>query len=475
MKAKSPFAMKSPLLAYKSDMRGNYANPKYVKEELVGVKIGEALTKAGTDIFSGLTTKPKSESGDGGGSGGDVINNITLNGSNGESVSNADTDLNRRTEVLEEQGSGGFSGQSAQDLLGRNLTTKESKWKDDEVKRLGGIQQYRDHYKIGKEKDKFHTETTNEYENQKLTKTTFRDLLKNPISMKGSPNKLIGDTMDPYGQINPGAVPPNQAQNDLGAQPIISADGSPVKHNTGAAGAIGNAYSLAGGVAGIGQRISNQAQQRAAKSQQSGSGIFGTIAQAASQGVSAVGSISQQINNQAQQRAADAGGSTGVDPFLPPPNQVAETGSYGGGGDRILEMDSNPVGNQSIGRDTNLTSQLFGSGQRASMLAMKGTPLHDKGHADDYEGHTHRKKGGSYKEGDYMDETDMETSYPKLHTQDVGEIKRDKKSQFMVSKNEDYNPTKIDTIRPLKGKEFKMGWGDAERNISTNPKYKKSK
>jgi hypothetical protein len=70
MKSKSPFAMKSPLLAYKSDMRGNYANPKYVKEELVGVKIGEALTKAGTDIFSGLTAKPKSESGDGSGSGG---------------------------------------------------------------------------------------------------------------------------------------------------------------------------------------------------------------------------------------------------------------------------------------------------------------------------------------------------------------------------------------------------------------------
>lgn len=174
-------------------------------------------------------------------------------------------------------------------------------------------------------------------------------------------------------------------------------------------------------------------------------------------------------------KPADAVDATSVDAFTPPPNQVAETGSYSGGRDRILEMDSNPVVNQSIGRDTNIASQLFGSGQRASMLAMKGTPLHDKGHADDYEGHTHRKKGGSYKEGDYMDETDMETSYPKLHTQDVGEIKRDKKSQFMVSKNEDYSPTKIDTIRPLKGKEFKMGWGDAERNISTNPKYKKSK
>ena len=258
MKSKSPFAMKSPLLAYKSDMRGAYANPRYVKEELVGVKIGEALTKAGTDIFSGLTTKPKSESSDGGGSGGDVINNIYANGSNGESGSNADTDLNRRTEVLEEQGSGGFSGQSAQDLLGRNLTTKESIWKNAEIKRLGGVQQYRDHYKIGKEKDKFHRETTNEYENQKLTKTTFRDLLKNPISMKGSPNKLIGDTMDPYGQINPGAVPPNQAQNDLGAQPIISADGSQPSNRSIDMSAISDPYSALGADFGAGTR--NKAQ-----------------------------------------------------------------------------------------------------------------------------------------------------------------------------------------------------------------------
>lgn len=115
---------------------------------------------------------------------------------------------------------------------------------------------------------------------------------------------------------------------------------------------------------------------------------------------------------------------------------------------------------------------IFGQkGQRQALMNL-GTPLYDKGHASDYDGHTHRKKGGSYKEGDYMDETDMETSYPKLYTQDVGEISKDKKSQFMVSKNEDYNPTKIDTIRPLKGKTFKMGWGDAERNISTNPNFK---
>ena len=141
----------------------------------------------------------------------------------------------------------------------------------------------------------------------------------------------------------------------------LKMNGSPVKHDAGAVGSIAAANPLAGGIAGIGRQISNQAQQRAAKSQSSGSGIFGTIARAASQGGSAVGSI-----NREGILAAD----TGVDASLPPPNQVAETGSYGGGGDRdMLEMDSNVVNNQSIGRDTNIASQLFGSGQRASMLA----------------------------------------------------------------------------------------------------------
>ena len=230
--------------------------------------------------------------------------------------------------------------------------------------------------------------------------------------------------------------------------------GSPVKHNESAVGSMvgaqpqgQSAISRAGSM--LGGKSTDSAQ---------GGGIFGAATQAA-------GQLMDKYGLRGKEAAQES---------LPPPNQVTESGSYAGTGERMLEMDSNPVGNQSIGRDTDVASQLFGSGQRASMLAMKGTPLQNAGHANDYEGHTHRKKGGSYKEGDYMDETDMETSYPKLYTQDVGEIKKDKKSQFMVSKNEDYNPTKIDTIRPSKGKEFKMTWGDAERNISTNSKYKKS-
>ena len=381
MKSKSPFAMKSPLLAYKSDMKGNYANPEYVPETIVGAEIGANIAKTAASVFDSYANSKKSAQSDSKKAFDDLANTkstkfdynrITDFTLPGAATIISGSDLNRRTEVLEKQGGGGFSGQSAKDLLGRKLTNEESKWKDDEVKRLGGVQQYRDQYKIGEEKDKFHTKTTNEYEDDKKISSRTENLL-DPISMKGSPNKLIGDTMN----INPGAVPPNQAQNDLGAQPIISADGSQPNARAIDIAAIANPYATPG---------------------------------------------------------AD---------FNPQSKMKAES--------------------------------IFGSPMQRQGLMNLGTPLHDKGHANDYEGHTHRVKGGSYKKGDYMDETDMETSYPKLHTQDVGEIKRDKKSQFMVSKNEDYNPAKVDTIRPSKGKEFKMGWGDAERNISTNPKFKKSK
>ena len=381
MKSKSPFAMKSPLLAYKSDMKGNYANPEYVPETIVGAEIGANIAKTAASVFDSYANSKKSAQSDSKKAFDDLANTkstkfdynrITDFTLPGAATIISGSDLNRRTEVLEKQGGGGFSGQSAKDLLGRKLTNEESKWKDDEVKRLGGVQQYRDQYKIGEEKDKFHTKTTNEYEDDKKISSRTENLL-DPISMKGSPNKLIGDTMN----INPGAVPPNQAQNDLGAQPIISADGSQPNARAIDIAAIANPYATPG---------------------------------------------------------AD---------FNPQSKMKAES--------------------------------IFGSPMQRQGLMNLGTPLHDKGHANDYEGHTHRVKGGSYKKGDYMDETDMETSYPKLHTQDVGEIKRDKKSQFMVSKNEDYNPTKVDTIRPSKGKEFKMSWGDAERNISTNPKFKKSK
>ena len=362
----------------------------------VGAAVGAHVAKTAADVFSSISQadKAKQKAATDKASGGSNVNNQTVNvygsgsGSGGESRKSSidipeigDTDITPDPYVRQFKSSPktGYDKNEKRTVTGQKTLFSSFKDGGDEARLW--IAENPDLYKqMLKDKSK-NQQRTNTFDanDQKISSTEWQDMKGNTtaMNMKGSPNKLIGDTMDPYGQINPGAVPPNQAQNDLGAQPIIGAQGSQPSARAIDMAAIENPYATPG---------------------------------------------------------AD---------FNPQSKMKAES--------------------------------IFGSPMQRQGLMNLGTPLHDKGHANDYEGHTHRKKGGSYKEGDYMDETDMETSYPKLYTQDVGEIKRDKKSQFMVSKNEDYSPTKIDTIRPLKGKEFKMGWGDAERNISTNPKYKKSK
>lgn len=373
MKSKSPFAIKSPLRVevYGGD---TYESPDTVITKTVGEQVGKAITGLADNATKYMDLKgklaydkknPKTEPNTATGRGNTSVTNITNNygskttpndNSNESSVSSTSREIIK--EVLP-YGTN-YQGKKMSNEDWNNLSAKQRRAMNANVgaNKKGVIGH--DGYRI-----------------LEINKKNNNVASSSGANFNGSPNKLIGDTMDPYGQINPGAVPPNQAQNDLGAQPIISADDSQPSARAIDMAAIENPYATPG---------------------------------------------------------AD---------FNPQSKMKAES--------------------------------IFGSPMQRQGLMNLDTPLHDKGHADDYEGHTHRKKGGSYKEGDYMDETDMETSYPKLHTQDVGEIKRDKKSQFMVSKNEDYSPTKIDTIRPLKGKEFKMGWGDAERNISTNPKYKKSK
>jgi len=257
--------MKSPLLAYKSDMRGAYANPKYVKEEIVGVKIGEALTKAGTDIFSGLTTKPKSESGDGGGSGGDVINNIHVNGSNGGSGSNTDTgsetDMITTTKNVLGSNQGNTGNSYAKSYSGLSKDEGGNAKATGDFKG-GNLTDWTNYVKDYNSKKNSTTETTSNSVTRTYKiidgKKVYDTQATNPVTMKGSPNKLIGDTMDPYGQINPGAVPPNQAQNDLGAQPIISANGSQPSNRSIDMSAISDPYSALGADFGAGTR--NKAQ-----------------------------------------------------------------------------------------------------------------------------------------------------------------------------------------------------------------------
>ena len=353
MKSKSPFSKKSPikLQVYRGD---TYESPDTVITKTVGEQVGAAITGLADNAVDYMDnykkTKKPSEAiasvGLGGGKykgfGGGMkeINlpetpdvNTNLTNPNDFSKFTGSTDLVNK----------GKSERGIKTVNGRKVLTHEAN--ADKLGYKKGTQERADFIKAS---------TADNIKNYKTDEPTREGKAKNYITMKGSPNKLIGDTMDPYGQPQRGNRDFTFNENEIAP---------------------------------------------------------GTLGSQASVGVQ---------------------------------------------------------------------KEIFGGGQAqvaAEQLAAEQlqTPLYNKGHANDYEGHTHRKKGGSYKEGDYMDETDMETSYPKLHTQDVGEIKRDKKSQFMVSKNEDYNPAKIDTIRPSKGKEFKMGWGDAERNISTNPKYKKSK
>ena len=164
-----------------------------------------------------------------------------------------------------------------------------------------------------------------------------------------------------------GSVKPNFQFED-------SQGNSPFYHNESAVGSIAgaqpqsqSAMSIAGSMLGGKSMAEIKAiGQKPTDSAQGGGGVFGAAAQAA-------GGLMDKYGLRGKEATQES---------LPPPNQVAESGSYAGTGERMLEMDSNPVGNQSIGRDTDVASQLFGSGQRASMLAMKGTPLHNAGHGE---------------------------------------------------------------------------------------------
>jgi hypothetical protein len=180
--------------------------------------------------------------------------------------------------------------------------------------------------------------------------------------------------------------------------------------------------------------------QKPTGSTPSGAGLFGAAAQAVS-----ADAASQEL--------------------LPPPNQVAESGSYAGTGDRMLEMDSNPVGNQSIGRDTDIASRLFGSGQRASMLAMKGTPLYDKGHGAK-QAHTHPSKtttkmkpdgeypGAKYVKGDYVDQDDLlDKTDLDVHISTL--VKSDKKGTFIKEKPDSGPGSDISTAKGF-GKKIRL-------------------
>ena len=221
--------------------------------------------------------------------------------------------------------------------------------------------------------------------------------------------------------------------------------GSPVKHNESAVGSMvgaqpqgQSAISRAGSM--LGGKSTDSAQ---------GGGIFGAATQAAGQLMDKYGLRGKEATQES----------------LPPPNQVAESGSYAGTGERMLEMDSNPVGNQSIGRNTDVASQLFGSGQRASMLAMKGTPLQNAGHGEK-QAHSHPSKtttkmnpdglypGAKYVKGDLVDQDDL-LDKTELDTHLATAVKSDKKGSFIKEKPDSGPGSDIDSAKGF-GKKIRL-------------------
>ena len=421
MNSKSPFAMKSPLHVYKNDQKGNYANPKYVKEEILGVAIGEAMTKTSENIFSGLTEKNEDKKLQ------NKINKERLDISNinrleisaaepaREAMKKLEYDMNNPSSKLSPKIT--IPERTSNLSKGNNLPTYAEAYKND----LEGVR------------------TTKGYKNYEaylndmkgIKKGDNRDLereaARSAINMNGSPNKLIEDTMKK----------------------------SPVKHNASAVGSIAgaqpqgqSAISLAGSMQGGNSMAGIRAiGQKPTDSAQGGGGMFAAAAQAAG------GLREFASQNKAYQES------------LPPPNQVAESGSYAGTGDRMLEMDSNPIGNQSIGRNTDVASQLFGSGQRASMLAMKGTPLHNAGHGEK-QAHSHPSKtttkmkpdglypGAKYVKGDLVDQDDL-LDKTELDAHLATAVKSDKKGSFIKEKPDSGPGSDIDSAKGF-GKKIRL-------------------
>ena len=236
MKSKSPFAIKSPLLAYKSDMTGNYANPEYVPRVNVGAAVGAHAAKTAADVFTTVNEadKGKRKAAADKASGGSNDNRQTVNVHYGGSGTE-----NKTTEPNESLSwSNPFST-----LTSKIANETKENYTEPEITAEGT--------------KAYNLLTKEQQSNQDKkwiamnTKSETRDRLDvykdGELYKKGdSPFGLIGDTMDPYGQINPGAVPPNQAQNDLGAQPIISADGSQPNARAIDIAAIANPYATPG-------------------------------------------------------------------------------------------------------------------------------------------------------------------------------------------------------------------------------------
>ncbi len=201
MKSRSPFKAKIDIF---QGSTSTYRHPSTVIQPIVGAQVGAQIAKTASEVtvkaIEAKSEKPKKQF------------DFKV-GPKPEALTVPDFEYNFRT-------SGGYEertipGKQSTMKLSK-LTPDQKKWRTDKINELGpgGYAKYK------KELTKDTIQRRSYSLDDKGNKTNFSDWTNSPNTMKGSPAKQI----DPYAAINPEAVPGSQAQNVLGAQPIVGAD-----------------------------------------------------------------------------------------------------------------------------------------------------------------------------------------------------------------------------------------------------------
>jgi len=207
MKSKSPFSKKSPmkLQLYRGD---TYESPDTVITKTVGEQVGAAITGLADNAVDYMDnykkTKKPSETiasvGLGGGEykgfgGGmkeinlpetpDVNTNLTDKGFGRFTQSNVNTSLTEVPDLVNK----GKAERGVKTVNGKKVLTHEAN--ADKLEYKKGTQERTDFINASTEYNKL---------KYKTDEPTKEGKAKNYITTEGSPSKLIGDTMDPYGQ-----------------------------------------------------------------------------------------------------------------------------------------------------------------------------------------------------------------------------------------------------------------------------------
>jgi hypothetical protein len=201
----SPFKKKSPLNAYKYSLTSSYANPKGVIQPIVEAEAAKAIgdaSKKVLGVFSKIEADKKAKKASD--EAGDLKHQRAMEvkwgkGNTGPAVKPASHEEN-----MSNLGLKSYKNTQVEDFMNKDFGDNKAGIKTVNGKKILYHEANADKlgYKKGtKERSDFIEASTKD--NMKIHNTdtpTIEGKAKNYINMKGSPNKLIGDTMDSYGQ-----------------------------------------------------------------------------------------------------------------------------------------------------------------------------------------------------------------------------------------------------------------------------------